>query len=507
VRVGVTQGDPLSPLAFNLFAEDLAPGSELDVENVSTLSDLKFADDLVVLSDSLCGLDTALFNIEQWCAENGMELNARKCGAMVVFGDEAARAELEAAELQTQGGARIPVVREYRYLGVWVNDELDLSRMVAARVQAANLALHALMPMLRDHRVPIEQRFRSIKAFLLPVAQYGAELWGMSVTRVAPLRRVVDRALRACVRGAKCVPLAPLYAEARIVPLHVFAAAARARALFKWRNSHTWAEVLVSTRVERQLGSVRAPTWSEGTRRWLRRMRLPQPPEDWQDRADDTTGQQTRKVVIERGLETDPLRVGRHHWELYEHYELAETAKELHCLQRQGWDGAHWTVGAVVAMRTGAFPTAKSQARRGIQPARFLEACPFCGDGSGPEDLTHLLVACPRWSAARTRFLVPVWREAGVLRWRSRASRARDLAYLLLGGRVGSRCGPSAARGVQSPLGASCTNWLVSVSRFLREVGPPRLRELRQTAVKSLSRQPGGRTGPGGPDGQRGSDS
>jgi hypothetical protein len=158
-------------------------------------------------------------------------------------------------------------------------------------------------------------------------------------------------------------------------------------------------------------------------------------------------------------------------------------------------------------MRTGAFPTAKSQARRGIQPARFLEACPFCGDGSGPEDLTHLLVACPRWSAARTRFLVPVWREAGVLRWRSRASRARDLAYLLLGGRVGSRCGPSAARGVQSPLGASCTNWLVSVSRFLREVGPPRLRELRQTAVKSLSRQPGGRTGPGGPDGQRGSDS
>jgi len=120
VRVGVTQGDPFSPLAFDLFAEDLHPGSELDVENIGTLSDLKFADDLVVLSDSLCGLDTALFNIQEWCVENGMELNARKCGAMVVFGDEAARAELEAAELQTRTGERIPVVREYRYLGVWV---------------------------------------------------------------------------------------------------------------------------------------------------------------------------------------------------------------------------------------------------------------------------------------------------------------------------------------------------------------------------------------------------
>ena len=138
---------------------------------------------------------------------------------------------------------------------------------------------------------------------------------------------------------------------------------------------------------------------------------------------------------------------------------------------------------------------------RGLQPARFTESSPFCGDASGPEDLTHLLVACPRWDAARTRFLVPVWREAGVLSWRKRASRARDLAYLLLGGRVGSRCGPSAARGVQSPLGASCSNWLVSVSRFLREVGPPRLRELRRTAEKSQCRQPGGRTGPGGPDG------
>jgi hypothetical protein len=502
VRIGVTQGDPFSPLAFDVFVED-APGSRVDVgcTDVSTHS---FADDMAMLAESLEDLSEAFERLKVWCHDNNMELSASKCGAMVVNGSETDRAALEDADLQTQDGERIPVVREYRYLGVWFNDELDLSRMVAARVQAANLALHALMPLLRDHRVPIEQRFRSIKAFLLPVVQYGAELWGMSARRVAPLRRVVDSALRACLRAPKSVPLATLYAEARIVPYHVFAAAARARALFKWRASKTHVHRLVRARVWRARGSARDQTWSEAGRRWLRRQQLPTPPTDDDEEVEDKSGQVTRKLVIERGLETDPLRAGRS-WERYEHYKLEQTAKELHFLQRLGWAGAHWSVDTVVAMRTGAFVTAKMLARWGVQAPRFLELCPFCGAAVGGESIVHFLVSCDRWERERIRFLVPVWRAAGVLRWRSNDARHPDLAYLLLGGRVGSRCGPSAARGVQIPLGASCTNWLVSASRFMRVVGPLRLRELRPTAVVSQSRHHGGRTGSVEPNGQRGS--
>ena len=295
-----------------------------------------------------------------------------------------------------------------------------------------------------------------------------------------------------------------------MVPLQAFAAAARARALFKWRKSATYAAGLVANPVARERGSVRALTWSETGVRWLRRMGLPSPPDDHNADAGDPLGRDVRKAVIEHGLENDALRAGRR-WQLYEEYQLADTAKELHKLQRAGWFGGHWSTTGAVAMRTGAFDTARSLARRGAQPARFLEACPFCEshDDVG-EDVAHLLVECPRWRAARSRFLLPVWRAAGVLDWLAEPARRLDLAYILLGGRVGPHRGPSmtddAARGVQFPLGASCANWLVNLSRFLRAVGPLRLWELRRTASKSQRRLPGGRTRPGGPEGQRGSD-
>lgn len=520
VRVGLVQGNPLSPLLFNLFVSDLPTGAGVPIGNVGHVADLKFADDVVVLADSVDGLRRTLARIERWCARNGMSLGAAKCGAMVAGAGvdrRAARAKARlAAEPLRLSSTRevIPLVDSYKYLGVLFTENRALEASVAARVRVATHALARLRPLLRDRRVPLEQRLRAIKAYLLPVAQYGCELLGMNEHRLLPLRYVVDAALRECfgARSRASAPVAAMYAEARIAPLPVYAAGARARASRKWRASATWAAQLVTAPVERPPGAPRQATWAEVTWRWLHRVadaaHVPGPVAPGAAAAadegdeEDPRGRRLQLAVVRyelARLSRAAEGVANH---CYERYALEATATEQRDLQRlSGWCGVPWATAVAVSLRLRAF--AATSSRRcwsgRAPPAGFEHACPLCHGRA--EDLEHFLVECPRWSAARARFLVPVWKRARVLSWVSVPGRRRDVAYILLGGRVGSRRAASAVgrggAGVgeqRVPVGAGSVNWLVSLSRFIAVVWP-----LRQAAVRLLSLSHfGGRAAPGG---------
>jgi hypothetical protein len=531
VRVGLVQGNPLSPLLFNLFVSDLPTGAGVPVGNVGRVPDLKFADDVVVLADSVSALRRTLARIERWCARNGMALGAAKCGVMVAGGagvvGGGARALLAVEPLRLQStGEIIPVVESYKYLGVLFTENRSHEASVEARVRVASHALARLRPLLRDRRVPLEQRLRAVKAYLLPVAQYGCEWLGMNEQRLLPLRYVVDSALRECfgVRSRASVPVAAMYAEARVVPLPVYAAGARARATRKWRGSATWAAALLSAPVARPRGARRALSWVEGSWRWLLRVPSVRAPAAAvaavgagaaaaaaaaADDNDDPQGRRLQLAVVRHELarwSRAAQGVANH---CYESYALEATATEQRDLQRlSGWCGVAWATAVAVSLRLRAFAaTSSPRCWSGRAPPAGLEhSCPWCHGRA--EDLEHFLVECPRWSAARARFLVPVWKRARVLSWVSLPGRRRDVAYILLGGRVGSRRaasavgrrGAAAAAGVVRdgehavPVGAGSANWLVSLSRFIAVVWPQ-----RQAAVRLLSlRHFGGMAAPGG---------
>ena len=335
----------------------------------------------------------------------------------------------------------------------------------------------------------------------------------MSEARCAPLARIVSAALRECFHASRSVPLAPLYNEAGIVPYHVYAAAARARAMFKWRRSATWIRALVRNPVLRGGDGARTLTWSEGARAWLRRHKFPVPvvsPVVWSGDDndavgdDDPSGHVFREEVLSRGVEVwaeRERRRGTKAWLLYQKYDLDSTRRELHFLQRRGWFGSHWAVAAAVSLRVGSFDTVRALVRRGAQPDRFSSECPFCGDESVGEDIPHLLVECAAWRAHREQWLVPVWRAARVEHWVSDEARREEVAFIALGGAVEPNlCGPSAARGVQLPQHPS---WLASLAGFMGAVVPLRWKVLRRTA-QSQRRLEAGRTGPGGQGGRAG---
>ena len=88
-EVGLLQGEVLSPFLFSLFLNDLELYLQQDQNAGLTLEQLSiylllFADDAVLFSDTIEGLQSSLNNLESYCNKWNLEVNVDKT-KIVVF--------------------------------------------------------------------------------------------------------------------------------------------------------------------------------------------------------------------------------------------------------------------------------------------------------------------------------------------------------------------------------------------------------------------------------------
>ena len=86
--MGVKQGEPLSPLLFIFFIDDMANSLKDDTQNYITLNELQifllvFADDTVLFSETPEGLQLLLDKLNTYCAKWGITVNVDKTVTMV----------------------------------------------------------------------------------------------------------------------------------------------------------------------------------------------------------------------------------------------------------------------------------------------------------------------------------------------------------------------------------------------------------------------------------------
>ena len=86
-NIGILQGDALSALLFNCYLADLAPelekekyGPMLQKEKIAILS---YADDCVLLSESITELKEMLRRLEEYCETNVLIINTKKTKIMI----------------------------------------------------------------------------------------------------------------------------------------------------------------------------------------------------------------------------------------------------------------------------------------------------------------------------------------------------------------------------------------------------------------------------------------
>ena len=178
---GLTQGSPLSPTLFGVFADGLIRLIQQRCPNVGPLTVdglrvpvLAYADDFLLMATSPEDLQQLLHFVAEWCVMVGMLVNPDKTVIM-----RFPEVPIEGVTW-SYGGASLRVVVCTRYLGVYVSSRAGIGetfRHLHQRMQAS----WALM-IRRYHNLrsapSVGLLLRLFLACVVPTASYACEVWG-----------------------------------------------------------------------------------------------------------------------------------------------------------------------------------------------------------------------------------------------------------------------------------------------------------------------------------------
>lgn len=181
IKKGVRQGCILSPLLLNVYSEEIfkkALDNSTDgvVINGECLSNLRYADDTVIMSDSEEGLQRLMNRVVTVCGEYGMDININKTKTMVISKNPNASVEI------TVNGNTLERVRKMTYLGCVLNDGWDHSVEIKARIEKARAMFVNMRNVLCNLRLNLKTRLRVLRCYVFSTLLYGVEAWTLTET-------------------------------------------------------------------------------------------------------------------------------------------------------------------------------------------------------------------------------------------------------------------------------------------------------------------------------------
>jgi hypothetical protein len=164
LRRGLLQGSALSPILFNIYINDL-----IEMINQNTNIGYGYADDIIIICEDRTETIKIINKIEIWSKENTMDLNKNKCGILNIrkTKDKNARKEIK----------NIPIVKEYKYLGIIFDEKLNLDRH------------------LEELNTKLTTRAKTLKK---QTWRYGIEtkiiIWNSLITSILSYSKIVEKA-------------------------------------------------------------------------------------------------------------------------------------------------------------------------------------------------------------------------------------------------------------------------------------------------------------------------
>ena len=177
---GVKQGGNASGLLFRKYMADLSEylktehGIMVDDE---IIAHLLWADDLILISDTLSGLNKQLDGLKKFCNNNQMTVNELKTKVMVFGSDEKIRVIFN--------GKLIEQVDKYRYVGCIINSikRHDADPFAQHYKYIINKARKAEFDVYKKVKslghLPPGIKFLMFNSMVRPILSYGSDIWGV----------------------------------------------------------------------------------------------------------------------------------------------------------------------------------------------------------------------------------------------------------------------------------------------------------------------------------------
>ena len=185
---GLKQGCKCSPKIFSIVINALAleiknkckHGIQL-MPNTPEIPILLFADDIVLLADTVIGLQNQIDNLHVASGRLGLQVNLQKTKVMIFRKG----GHIAAHERWSIDGNILEVVNEYKYLGCKFTTKMSSNiAMVelASRGKAAAVQINKMLKKL-DYVVP-DLFFKILEGQVQPILLYACEVWGLNKCNV-----------------------------------------------------------------------------------------------------------------------------------------------------------------------------------------------------------------------------------------------------------------------------------------------------------------------------------
>ena len=176
-NIGTRQGCNLSPTLFNMYLNDLphkftkSNSSPIQL-NGNLIGSLFYADDLVILSESVAGLQKSLNKLSKYCKTWKLNININKTKVMV-FNSRKLNYDFFIDNYKLQ------VCDNINYLGLIYTPSGSFNSCFKYLSDKASRALFTIRSSMRElPGLPVRTYIKIFDTMVMPILLYGSEVWG-----------------------------------------------------------------------------------------------------------------------------------------------------------------------------------------------------------------------------------------------------------------------------------------------------------------------------------------